>query len=192
MKIMLLTLSSLIVSGLSLLPAKALFETKKIDTEASTITWKGKKVTGQHSGNIQISSGTIEVEDGILKGGEIIIDMASITCTDLDKKGAQKLIGHLKSDDFFAVPHHPTASFVITKVNDTRIQSQYQVTGDMTIKGITQPVTFVASISTTTLKAVVAIDRTHYNITYGSGSFFDNLGDRMIYDEFELEMSLTF
>lgn len=117
--------------------------------------------------------------------------MMSVICTDLSGDYKTKLENHLKSDDFFGVDKHPTATMVFTSVN-TKSKNSYTVTANVTIKDITHPVTFNLSIYGNQANANVKIDRSKYNIRYGSGSFFDNLGDKTIFDEFDLIVDLFF
>lgn len=163
-----------------------------INPATSRVTWKGYKVLGSHEGKINISGGNLEFAEGVLTGGEITIDMNSITCTDLEGGTADKLVGHLNSDDFFGVANHPTASLKITKVASRGKAGEYKVTGDLTIKGITKSIKFDTTIADNTATSNLKIDRSEFNIQYGSGSFFDNLGDKTIYDEFDLDIILTF
>jgi polyisoprenoid-binding protein YceI len=164
---------------------------KKIKTEDSSVTWKGHKVTGSHEGNINLSEGTLLFEGETLTGGNIVIDMSSISVTDLETgDGKEKLEGHLNSDDFFGTTNHKTASFKMTKV--TGKAGNYKVTGDMTIKGVTHPLSFDMMVNNNTATANLKVDRTKYDIRYGSASFFDNLKDKAIYDEFDLMVSLKF
>ena len=129
-----------------------------------------------------------------LKGGSFSIDMTTINCEDLPGRAKAKLENHLKSNDFFEVVNHPKATFVITKVKVTG-SGVYQVTGDMTIKNITNEIQFPARVVKSGNKveatADLTIDRSTFNVRYGSGSFFDDLGDRLIYDDFELSVSLV-
>ncbi|UZO82529.1 YceI family protein [Aquimarina sp. ERC-38] len=166
-------------------------ETKDIDVKNSKVVWKGYKVTGSHEGTIAIQSGSLEFTDQVLTGGKVIIDMTSIDCTDLTDENKGKLEGHLKSDDFFGVEKYNTASLVFTEVKP-KGKNAYSVIGDLTIKSTTQPVTFEISVygnkATTNLK----IDRTQYDVKYGSASFFDGLKDKAIYDEFDLVADLEF
>jgi polyisoprenoid-binding protein YceI len=117
--------------------------------------------------------------------------MTSLISTDLEGDSKAKLEGHLKSDDFFSVEKHPTSTLVFTNVKSTG-KNSYEVTGDLTIKGITKPITFDVSIYGNKATATAKIDRAEYNVRYGSGSFFDNLGDKTIYDEFDLVVDLQF
>ena len=162
---------------------------KRIDVTKSKIEWLGKKVTGQHQGNISLKSGSIQMTNDLVTGGNFVVDMTSMTCSDLQGEYAEKLIGHLKSDDFFGVANHPEASLTFTTVTAKR-DGVYAVTGDFTIKGITQPASFDLTVSEDSATAKVIIDRSKHNIRYGSNSFFDNLGDKAIYDDFELEVTL--
>jgi len=167
-------------------------ESKTIKTEESSVTWTGKKVTGQHTGTINIKSGSLEFDNGMLTGGNITIDMNSIVCTDLGEGGARKLEGHLKSDDFFGVATHPTATLNITGVKEAEKKGSYMITADLTIKEITKSISFNAETNDAEAQAKVVIDRTDFDVKYGSGSFFDNLGDKTIYDDFELIINLKY
>ncbi len=166
-------------------------EKKAIKIENSTVIWKGYKVTGSHQGTIVLKAGHLTFDDDKLVGGEFIIDMTTITNTDMEGEYKGKLEGHLKSDDFFGVEQNPTAKLVFKKVKSTG-KNAYKVTGNLTIKGITNSIIFNLSVygnkATTSLK----IDRTKYDVRYGSTSFFDNLKDKAIYDEFDLIADLEF
>jgi polyisoprenoid-binding protein YceI len=166
-------------------------EKKEIKTEASKVVWKGYKVTGSHEGTIAIQSGNLVFEADKLTGGEFVIDMTTINNTDLDGGAKGKLEGHLKSDDFFGVESHPTAKLVFTNVTSSG-KNAYTVTGDLTIKGKTNPVNFTMSIYGNKATASLKIDRTKYDVKYGSTSFFDGLKDKAIYDEFDLVSDLEF
>ena len=166
---------------------------KKVEVKAneSTVAWKAYKVTGSHTGTVDLKSGGLVFDNGILKGGEFIVDMTSITCTDLEGEYKQKLEGHLKSDDFFSVASYETAKLVFTNSKPSG-KNSYEVTGKLTIKGITKPVTFDVSVYGSKATATLKIDRAQYDVRFGSGSFFDNLGDKTIYDEFDLVVDLEF
>lgn len=166
-----------------------------VDTEASQVTWKGYKVTGGHEGTIDVKQGNLEFTDGVLSGGDFSINMASLKATDVSGGTAAKLEGHLKSGDFFGVEKFPTASFVITKVVSRGTPGDYRVTGDLTIKESTETIRFNTKVTEEmgkyTAKADLTIDRTDFDVRYGSGSFIDNLGDKTIYDEFDLGITLV-
>jgi polyisoprenoid-binding protein YceI len=167
---------------------------QKVDASKSTVKWLGKKVTGEHYGTISVKEGSLEVANGKVTGGKVVIDMQSIVSEDLKDAGYNaKLVGHLKSDDFFSVASFPTAELVVTKVESNG--NSHTFSGNLTIKGITNPATFTATSSkdgkSIVYKGALTVDRSKYNVKYGSKSFFDNLGDKVIYDEFTLDFSLV-
>lgn len=171
----------------------------KVNTEKSTINWVGKKILGQHEGVLKLSDGNVVMNNEILGGGEFVIDMTSIVCTDIsDEDMKAKLIGHLKSDDFFSVEKNPTATLKITKVLKLIDQptGSYEVTADLTIKGITQSIEFPVDVVNKgkyyTANAKITIDRSKWDVRYGSTSFFDNLGDKAIKNEIEFVVMLQF
>lgn len=172
------------------LNAFAKVEKIEVDTSASKIVYVGKKVTGQHTGEVKIANGFLNFDNGTLKGGEFEADMTSITNTDItDPEYHGKFLGHMKSDDFFSVDKFKTSKLVITKAEKGKGNS-YKVTGDLTIKGKTAPVTFDAEATKEAATAKLIFDRTKYDIKYGSGKFFQGLGDKMIHDEVELTVNL--
>ena len=166
-------------------------EKKEIKTENSTLTWKGYKMTGSHYGTVAIQSGHLVFNEGELTGGEFVVDMTSLVSDDLTGEYKGKLEGHLKSDDFFGTDKHPTAKLAFTKVERSG-KNSYSVTGDLTIKGTTSPVSFELSVYGNKANATMKVDRTTYDIRYGSASFFDDLQDKVIYDEFDLVADLEF
>ncbi|MFP2997693.1 YceI family protein [Spongiivirga sp. MCCC 1A20706] len=182
--------SALAVTLLIAMSAFTTLKDKKVVIKNSTISWVGKKVTGQHSGNISLKEGFLMMKGKELRGGEFVIDMTSINVTDLSGDSKGKLEGHLKSDDFFGVANHPTATLKFTGFSGE--DGMYTVIGDLTIKGKTNPVRFDLKIDSNKATTSFKVDRTKYDIKYGSGSFFDNLGDKAINDEFELNVSLEF
>ena len=168
--------------------------TYKADLTNSKITWIGKKITGEHNGTIALASGEFVVDKDMLSKAKFEIDMNSIKDLDLTDEGYKaKLEGHLKSDDFFGVDKFPKATFVIDKA--TKIMKGITtIKGKLTIKGVTQAIEFKSVISNTPdgykIWANVTVDRTKFGLKYGSGSFFDNLGDKTIYDESYLSLNL--
>ena len=166
-----------------------------VDTEKSTVNWKAYKVTGQHEGTVNIKDGSLEMTDGALTGGSFEIDMTTLTVTDLTGDYKGKLEGHLKSADFFGTETYPTAKFVITKVYPKGTPGDYKVIGNLTIKENTKEIKFYANVSqksgSATATAAIKVDRTDFDVRYGSGSFFENLGDNTIYDEFDLNVTLV-
>lgn len=166
-----------------------------VDTAKSTAKWEGKKLTGGHDGKIKISSGSLLFKGPSFVGGEFVIDMTKISVDDIkDKEKAAKLKGHLESDDFFSVDKYKTAKLVIKDVQFGK-GGMYDVAGDLTIKGKTHPVSFMADVSEKgdmlTASADIVFNRAKYDVRYGSGSFFDDLGDKMIYDDISVKVELT-
>lgn len=166
-------------------------QSKKIDVKKSSIHWVGKKVTGQHEGTVAFKEGSLFFKGKKLTGGNFIVDMTSLTSTDLTGDYLGKLNGHLKSEDFFGTEKYPTSKLIFKTIAD-KGNGVYTVTADLTIKDVTAPVKFDITIKGNTATATLKIDRTKYGIKYGSGSFFDNLGDKTINDEFELTVALQF
>lgn len=192
-KILTITFFALFVCFSSLLSAQEYV----VNAKSSSINWVGKKVTGEHSGAIAIKNGAITKVRKAFKG-EINVNMNGITCTDLDGEYGEKLVGHLNSGDFFDVENHPVSNFRMTRTEkevDTRLGTNYVIHGILTIKGISKTVNFPASIlierGNLTANGKLLVNRTDFGIKYGSGSFFSDLGDKMIYDEFELEVNLV-
>jgi polyisoprenoid-binding protein YceI len=170
-------------------------ETYTADVTKSEIKWNGKKVTGEHYGKIKLDNASLTMENGLLTGGSFVVDMTSLTVDDITDPGTnQKLTGHLKSDDFFGVEKFPKANFVITEVSK-KDGNNYHVKGNITIKGKTEAIEFPAVVHTkgseVDATATVTINRAKFDVKYGSGSFFDNLGDKMIYDNFDLDIHLV-
>lgn len=168
----------------------------KLDKDATKLKWHAEKVTGEHDGFVTVKSGTVGYKDGAITTGKFEIDMKSITVRDIEDAGYNaKLVNHLKSEDFFSVDKFPEAKFSILSV-ETNGATQ-TITGNMTIKGITQKITFPATVTesgnTLTTKATIKLDRSKFNVKYNSKSFFDveALGDKMIYDEFTMSLTLV-
>jgi polyisoprenoid-binding protein YceI len=192
MKKLTLTLAAITVLFFAFKPAST---TYKVDTAASKIVWTGKKITGEHTGEIKLASGTLSADGKKLVDGNFAIDMTTMTCTDLDATNGAKLLGHLNSDDFFSTEKNKVAQFKITNVS-TETAGSVNITGDLTIKGITNKITFPASVQQkgNVIVAVakgVKVDRTKYDIKYGSKSFFASIGDKAISDDFELDINLV-
>jgi polyisoprenoid-binding protein YceI len=166
-------------------------QTKKVDAAKSTINWVGKKVTGSHEGTINIKDGSLIFKGKKLAGGSFTVDMTTINTTDLEGKSKSSLDGHLKSDDFFGTENFPTANLVIKKIAD-KGNGVYGINADLTIKGKTNTVGFEITVTDNLATADLKVDRTKYDITYKSGNFFSDLGDKVIYDEFELKVRLVF
>jgi len=164
------------------------------NAQKTTVKWKGSKVvSGSHEGEIIIKSGSISFSNGLVTAGNIVMDMNSLTVNDLEGGMKSKLEGHLKSDDFFSAEKFPLANFKVLKsekLNDENIR----ISGELTIKGQTNPLTFESSMHEhkdfLTFSGTMEVDRSLYDVRYGSGKFFDGLGDRAINDIFTLEFML--
>lgn len=164
-----------------------------VDTSASKLEWTGKKVTGQHVGTIDFKSGTVVLDDnGVLKAANFVADMTTISATDLEGEWKGKLDGHLKNDDFFATDKNPEAKMSLKKIISKK-GDKYEVEADLTVKGITSPVKFNVDLSNKAkpvLAGNLTFDRTKFNVKYNSGSFFEGLGDKMIYNDVDLKFSV--
>ncbi|MDG1728371.1 MAG: YceI family protein [Algibacter sp.] len=171
-------------------------EIYNVNNEASIIEWKGFKPTGSHNGTISIERGVLDVTDGKIVGGSFIIDMTSIVVTDIpaDDKGNAKLKAHLTNQDFFDVEKHPSAGFTITGLAE--VEGKMMLSGNLSLKDAKNNVTFPVTVSNengviTLTSETFSIDRTKWNVKYGSKSIFDNLGDKFINDDMELKVMVT-
>lgn len=168
--------------------------TFQIQTSSSTLQWTGKKVLGLHTGSIQIAGGHLQFINNQISGGEIEVDMSSIVITDIpDPETNQTFLAHLRHEDFFAVESYPISHLSVQRSVHVE-KNRHRIEGHLTIKNLRHPVSFYADIEifNDTLHATgeLVIDRTLYNMRYGSGKFLDNLGDKLIYDEFSLQFKL--
>jgi polyisoprenoid-binding protein YceI len=162
-----------------------------VDVQKSQVKWLATKVTGKHNGTISIKSGEMSVKNNKISSGTFVIDMNSIANEDLTDAGYnQKLVGHLKSDDFFGVATYPEAKLVVTKATAFK-NNQADVRGDLTIKNKTNSILFTVTKSGDKYLAKIIVDRSKFDVKYGSNSFFDNLGDKAISDEFNLDVELV-
>ncbi|MGB4293115.1 MAG: YceI family protein [Bacteroidales bacterium] len=174
-----------------IMTATTLYSQKKLnaDLKNTKLEWLGEKVLGKHPGTIMLQSGWLIWENNRITSGEFIIDMRTIK----SDEGLTRLEEHLKSDDFFSVEKFPVSKLTITGSDDFS-KGTATVRGTLTIKGITNPVEFTATRKEkedgTWFYANTTIDRTQYNVRYGSGKFFDNLGDKVIYDNFKVSVNL--
>ena len=170
----------------------------QLQPQLSTLGWEGKKVTGAHNGTIQFQSGNIAVRGNQVVGGKFVVDMNSLKVDDLkDAESNGKLVGHLRSDDFFSIDKNATSTFTITSIMPLRSDAKGNnstVTGDLTIKGITQRISFPAKTGVkngvASATGVATVDRTKFDIKYGSKSFFESIGDKAIMDEFTLSFNV--
>lgn len=166
-------------------------QSRKINISKSTIVWTGKKITGEHIGTLQFKEGSLFYAKKKLAKGSFTVDMTTLNNTDQSGKDKLELEGHLKSNDFFSTEEFKEAKLVFKAIKLVS-KGTYAVVADLTIKGKTNPVIFDLIIKGNKASTTLIIDRTKYGIQYGSGSFFADLGDRTIYDEFELKVNLVF
>lgn len=161
-----------------------------VDVAASKVVWKGTKVTGAHEGTVAIKSGTITVDNNQITAGEFILDMNTISSTDLEGEYKDKLDGHLKADDFFAVANNPEASFVITGVKTGATPNDYVISGNLTIKGITKNITFDAQVKEISEASVVAT--ADFNILREDwGVSYEGKKDDLISKEINFKITLV-
>ena len=162
-----------------------------IETAQSQITWTGREVsTSYHYGTLDFVSGNFEISNGAIVNGEFIVDMTSINNQDMEGDSKARLEGHLKSDDFFSVESYPTAAISINS-SELISDGKWNVSADLSIKGFTHPVNFEMISSKDGWSANLVFDRSKYDVRFRSGSFFENLGDKLIYDDIELSINLT-
>lgn len=170
------------------------------DTKASNVHWLGKKTTGQHEGDVKVKSGTLNFNGSTPVNGEFVLDMTSVTVTDIaDTEDNKHLVDHLANDDFFSIAKNPTAVLSIKKLEKMAAakagEANYQLTADLTIKGIKNEIQFPAIINVNgkkaTAKADFTIDRTKWNITYKSKSILGGMADKFIYDEIYFSVNLS-
>ncbi len=163
-----------------------------IDTKESVVTWKGSNSFGSHAGYVYISKGELMIETGQLVGGAVEVDMNTIE--DTDHGSDNNLIKHLKDPDFFDVKKFPFSTIAITRVASINVDDK-EITGNLTIKGITHPVTFPAKMEVkdgiVKANGKLVIDRTKWDVRYKSGKFFDNLKDQAIADDIEFDIKIV-
>jgi len=158
----------------------------EIDVTQSTIKWKGSKITGSnHYGLVSPKPSSVTVKDGKVVSGQVVIDMTSLTVSDLDGERAQKFLRHMMNEDFFEVSKFPTATLDIKEAKDG------QMVGELTIKGITKPFSFPVTVKDGKYIGKTTFDRTKYGVIYKSGNFFEDLGDKIINDDVEIEFEIA-
>ncbi|MBU6122387.1 YceI family protein [Hymenobacter siberiensis] len=171
----------------------------KLQPQLSTLGWEGKAVTHGHNGTMQFSDGELLVKGNSIVGGTVTVNMKTMVATDIkDAESQGKFVGHMSSDDFFGVEKFPTSTFKIVSVTPIKGAAanadNATIAGDLTIKGVTQRISFPAKagvkdgVAAATGK--VTIDRTKFGLKYGSKSFFDSIGDKAIYDTFDLTFNV--
>ena len=167
------------------------FSQTSLDLDKSKIKWTGKKITNaSHWGSLYFSEANLLFDGTDLIEGNFIVDMNSMSVDDIQGRGKERLENHLRNEDFFDVYNHKEA---ILKFNDrvSLENGSYNITGSLTIKGITNPINFKLVPSGNEFLCNLTFDRTKFEVNYRSGNFFENLGDRLILDDVELEVSLV-
>ena len=157
----------------------------------SLIRWYGEELTGKtHFGNLSFKEGRIELQDGLIIGGNFVVNMTSLSVEDLSGGAKARLEGHLRSDDFFSVDKYPEATLKISQ--KAKVEGDVQkLYGELTIKGIKHAVDFsIILVDKKTATANLTFDRSKYNVRFRSGSFFENLGDKLILDDIRMEVRL--
>ena len=164
--------------------------TYNIKLDESSLVWTGREVsTSSHYGSINFTSGQFEIADGLISQGEFLVDMTTINVQDLTGGSKERLEGHLRSDDFFSVESFPTAHLYISS-SEVISNGKWMVNGFLTIKEISHPVLFEMANTEDGWNANLVFDRSKYNVKFRSGTFFENLGDKLIYDDIELKINL--
>ena len=165
---------------------------KNIDVNSSTIKWTGKEITTKtHYGLLKFKNGSLNVKDEVINGGSFVVDMTSLENQDLSGGSKDYLEKHLSSEDFFGVEQHPTASLTINSAKKAK-EGHQKVDGTLTIKGITHPISCDMIMTDEGATANLVFDRSKYQVKFRSSTFFDDLGDKLIYDDIELKVNLSF
>ena len=171
----------------------------KLQPQLSTLGWEGKAVTHGHNGSMEFTDGELLVKGNALVGGTVTVNMKSLKALDIkDAESQGKFVGHMTSDDFFGVEKFPTSTFKIVSVTPIKRAAKdadnATIAGDMTIKGVTQRISFPAKVGVkggvAAASGKVTIDRTKFGLKYGSKTFFDSIGDKAIYDTFDLSFNV--
>lgn len=197
-KLIIAAVAALSLGSIAFKPAATIY---KVSAEKSTFNWHAKKVTGEHMGTVKFVNGSVETNGKVLTGGNFDVDMTTITVTDLPAgEWNDKLTGHLKSEDFFATEKFKTANLkfkTVTAIKNAKVGADnYNITAYLTIKAITKEITFPANVFISKEGELIAnasfdIDRTLYEIKYGSKNFIEGLGDKAIDDKFNVKIRLS-
>ena len=166
-----------------------------MDNDNSSIKWTGRELsTKSHYGSLQMKDGSITINTDGTVNGIIKIDMTTIDCEDLQGRSKASLERHLRSDDFFSVESHPIATLTFKSEGGIGAGNKLAFNGDLEIKGISHPISFESEVKSVDPKVNALIDmtfdRSKYNVRFRSGTFFQNLGDKLIYDDIELSVDI--
>ena len=165
--------------------------------EKSELKWTGKEFSSKtHTGTLFLKEGRININSNGMIEGKVVIDMTSINVTDMQGEWKDKLEGHLKNSDFFDVEKFPTAFITFQSTKKSNNEKKINFDGKLTIKDITHPLSFSADLLNTkpflTTKAILSFDRSKYDVRFRSGKFFENLGDKLILDDIDIDIILAF
>ena len=166
-----------------------------MDNDNSSIKWTGKELsTKSHYGSLQMKNGSLTVNTDGTVNGIIKIDMTTIDCEDLQGRSKASLERHLRSDDFFSVESHPIATLTFKSEGGIGAGNKLAFNGDLEIKGISHPISFESEVKNVDPKVSALVnmtfDRSKYNVRFRSGTFFQNLGDKLIYDDIEISVDI--
>jgi len=179
-----------IILVFSLIAALSLNSQVQLDTQKSNIKWTGKELTTkEHFGSLKLSKAQLDFDNDNITGESFVVDMTTLDVQDLTGRGKERLEGHLRSDDFFSVDKHNQAKLTVNSSKKTSNIS-YELSGDLTIKDITHPIVFTLTENARGYTSNLTFDRSKYNVRFRSGTFFQNLGDKLILDDIELEVTL--
>ena len=179
-----------IILVFSLIAALSLNSQVQLDIQKSNIKWTGKELTTkEHFGSLKLSKAQLDFDNDNITGGSFVVDMTTLDVQDLTGRGKERLEGHLRSDDFFSVDKHNQAKLTVNSSKKTSNIS-YELSGDLTIKDITHPIVFTLTENARGYTSNLTFDRSKYNVRFRSGTFFQNLGDKLILDDIELEVTL--
>ena len=166
-------------------------DTLWVDASNSNLQWVGKKVTGEHSGKVDIAGGYIVFRQDKIQSGEILVNMRTITVDDIENpKWNKKLVDHLKNDDFFNTQKFPTARIEILDSKQTNIDNIFTISANLSIRDKTNSIQFDIMLDNNFATGSLIVDRSEFGIKYKSAKFFDDLGDKLIYDDFNLNFSI--
>ena len=166
-----------------------------MDNDNSSIKWTGRELsTKSHYGSLQMKNGSLTVNTDGTVNGIIKIDMTTIDCEDLQGRSKASLERHLRSDDFFSVESHPIATLTFKSEGGIGAGNKLAFNGDLEIKGISHPISFESEVKSVDPKVSALVDmtfdRSKYNVRFRSGTFFQNLGDKLIYDDIEISVDI--
>lgn len=164
--------------------------------DETELSWIGKELSTKiHTGTLNLSNGLIQVDNDKTIAGNVTINMSTINVTDLQGRAKEMLEGHLRSADFFEVENFPEATLSFKSKSFNKLKNQINFEGELTIKDISNPILFNATLLESSpylkAKAILSFDRSKYNVRFRSGSFFENLGDKLILDDIDVNITLV-